>query len=401
MRSSCDSKFCQRNLRNLRCSGSTIIRWNAFELKASDGTSFPIEKEGKLYYLNNVNVCKNVSYSLSEWHKIMGHRNFKDLEKLENVVNGMKILSKEKYHCETCAVGKMFQYRNREADKRATSRLELVHCDLSGPIDLIAREGFRYSISFVDDYTGTIMVYFLKSKSDTVAATEKFLADTAPYGRVKCIRTDNGTEFTGKSFKSLLLKNVIKHEFSAPYSPHQNGTVERSWRSLYDMARCMLLHADLPKTLWTYAVRTSAYIRNRCFNPRTGKTPYELFTDKKPNLSNMHIFGTICYSYIQEKKKLDPRSEKGIFVGYDGQSLAYLVYFPHNDDVKRVRCVKFKDEFQHEVGEPDVRYYSTLYEEPVSLGSLPVPLLSNNESSIIQEDEPETDGVDDKPVETR
>ena len=132
------------------------------ELKASDGISFPIEKEGKLYYLNNVNVCKNVSYSLSEWHKIMGHCNFKDLEKLENVVNGMKILSKEKYHCETCAVGKMFQYRNREADKCATSRLELVHCDLTRPIDPIARDCFRYSISFVDDYTGTIMVYFFE-----------------------------------------------------------------------------------------------------------------------------------------------------------------------------------------------------------------------------------------------
>ena len=298
------------------------------ELQASDGTSFPIEKEGKLYYLNNVNVNRNVSYSLSEWHKIMGHCNFKDLMNLESVVNGMKILCKEKFNCETCALGKMPQYRNREADKRATSRLELVHCDLSGPIDPVARDGFRYSISFVDDYTGTVVVYFLKNKSDTVAATQKFLADTSPYGRVKCIRTDNGTEFTGKSFKSLLLKNLIKHEFSSPYSPHQNGTVERSWRSLFDMARCILLSADLPKTLWTYAVRTSAYIRNRCYNPRTGKTPYELFTDKKPNLNNMHIFGTICYSYVHQKKKLDPRSKKGIFLGYDGQSPAYLVYFP-------------------------------------------------------------------------
>ena len=129
------------------------------ELKASDGTSFPIEKEGKLCYLNNVNVSRNVSYSLSEWHKIMDHCNFKDLVKLENDVNGMKISSKEKYDCETCAVGKMFQYRNREADKRATSRLELVHCELSRPIDPIAREGFRYSISFVDNYNG---VFFEK-----------------------------------------------------------------------------------------------------------------------------------------------------------------------------------------------------------------------------------------------
>ena len=81
----------------------------------------------------------------------------------------------------------------------------------------------------------------------------------------------------------------------------------------------------------------------------------------------MHIFGTICYSYIQEKKKLDPCSEKGIFVGYDGQSPAYVVYFPHNDDVKRVRCVKFTDKFQHEVREPDVRYTTPLRMKSLSL----------------------------------
>lgn len=61
----------------------------------------------------------------------------------------------------------MSQYRSREADKRATCQLELVHCDLSGPIDPVAREGFRYAISFVDDYSGIIMVYFLKCKRDS------------------------------------------------------------------------------------------------------------------------------------------------------------------------------------------------------------------------------------------
>jgi hypothetical protein len=138
-----------------------------------------------------------------------------------------------------------------------------------------------------------------------------------------------------------MIKNRIKHEFSAPYSPHQNGTAERSWRSIFDMTRCLLLEAKLPKTLWTYAVRASAYIRNRCYNPRTGKTPYEVFTGTKPNLSNMHVLGTICYAYVQDKKKLDPRSEQGVFLGYDGLSPAYLVYFPEKNDVKRVRCVKF------------------------------------------------------------
>ena len=39
------------------------------------------------------------------------------------------------------------------------------------------------------------MVYFLKQKSDTTVGTERFLADTAPYGSIKRIRSDNGTEF--------------------------------------------------------------------------------------------------------------------------------------------------------------------------------------------------------------
>ena len=92
-------------------------------------------------------------------------------------------------------------------------------------------------------------VYFLKSKSDSVKATEKFLADVAPYGQVKCVRSDNGTEFTGHEFQTLLRGNRIRHETSAPYSPHQNGTAERGWRTLYEMSRCLLIESGLPDNL--------------------------------------------------------------------------------------------------------------------------------------------------------
>jgi transposase InsO family protein len=95
-----------------------------------------------------------------------------------------------------------------------------------GPVEPATKDGFKYALSFVDDFTGTNMIYFLKQKSDTIEATEKFLADIAPFGKVKRIRSDNGTEFTSRKFKSLLRQNSIKHETSAPYSPDQNGTVE-------------------------------------------------------------------------------------------------------------------------------------------------------------------------------
>ena len=97
----------------------------------------------------------------------------------------------------------------------------------------------------------------------------------------------------------------------------------------------------------------SAYIRNRCYNPRTGKNPYEAMTGRKPDLSKMHIIGTTCYAYVQNTKKLDARSEKGVFVGYDKGSPAYLVYFPESRTVKRVRCVKFTDDFDREIDMSD------------------------------------------------
>ena len=130
---------------------------------------------------------------------------------------------------------------------------------------------------------------------------------------------------------------------SAPYSPHQNGTAERCWRTLFEMARCLIIESKLPKYLWTYAVKISAYIRNRCYNTRLNKTPFETFTKIKPNLSNMHIFGTKVFAYVQNKSKLDARCKEGKFLGYDGESPAYLVYFPENNCIKRVRNVKFTD----------------------------------------------------------
>ena len=48
----------------------------------------------------------------------------------------------------------------------------------------------------------------------------------------------------------------------------------------------------------------------------------------------MHIFGTSCFCYVQNKTKLELRCEKGIFVGYDQQSPAYLIYFSETTAIK-------------------------------------------------------------------
>lgn len=220
-------------------------------------------------------------------------------------------VDKSRLECNTCTEGKYVHNRNTRPDSRASKPLEKVHTDLAGPISPVSKNGFKYCIAFTDDFSGAVFVYFLKNKSDTLLATEKFFADCAPYGQVKCLRSDNGTEFMNNDFQTLLQEKGIKHETSCPNSPHQNGMAERQWRTLFEMARCLLLEKNVPKMLWPYAVQTAAHIRNRCYNK---STPYFSMTGKKPNLSKMWIFGSECYTYEYDRKKLDPNCVKEVFV---------------------------------------------------------------------------------------
>ena len=96
-------------------------------------------------------------------------------------------------------------------------------------------------------FSGAVTVYFLNNKSDAAKATEKFLADVAPYGTRKCMRSDGGGEFISREFESLLLKNGIWHEGSCPNSPRQNDNDERHWRTLFEMGGCFLTQGNFSK----------------------------------------------------------------------------------------------------------------------------------------------------------
>ena len=99
----------------------------------------------------------------------------------------MKISDKTDFDCETCVLSKSTNSRNREPDIRATKPFELIHTDLAGPVEPVGKDGFRYAMIFVDDYSSCIFTYFIKEKSDTVKATKKFFADTRPYGKIKTL----------------------------------------------------------------------------------------------------------------------------------------------------------------------------------------------------------------------
>jgi transposase InsO family protein len=114
--------------------------------------------------------------------------------------------------------------------------------DLFGPVVYINIGGNKYGLVIVDDYSRFTWVFFLQDKSETQEVLKKFLrrAQNEFNVKVKKIKSDNDTEFKNTQVEDFLDEEGIKHEFSALYTPQQNGVAERKNFILIEMARTML-----------------------------------------------------------------------------------------------------------------------------------------------------------------
>ncbi|KAK1681870.1 hypothetical protein QYE76_042718 [Lolium multiflorum] len=269
------------------------------------------------------------------WHRRLGHvnmRNLKQLLKGEHIV-GLTGISFEKDRvCSACVAGKQLKKKHPIKSIVTTSRpLELLHLDLFGPSHYDTLGGSKYGLVIVDDYSRYSWVFLLKSKDETHREFITFAkkAQRTYESEIKAIRTDNGTEFKNYTMQEFVDDEGIKHEFSAPYTPQQNGVVERKNRTIIEMARTMLSEFNSPHNFWGEAISTAVHYSNRLFlRPLHNKTPYELLTGNKPNVMYIRVFGCKCLVKNNKGKlgKFETRTIEGIFVGYAEKSHAYRYY---------------------------------------------------------------------------
>jgi hypothetical protein len=147
--------------------------------------------------------------------------------------------------------------------------------------------------------------------------------------RIKKIRSDNGMEFKNSQIKGFLEEDGIKHEFSSPYTPQQNGVVERKNRTQLDMARTMLDEYKTHDRFWAEAINTACYSINRLYlHWILKKTSYELLASKNPNVSYLKVFGSKCFILIKRcrNSKFAPKAVDGFLLGYDSNTRAYRVF---------------------------------------------------------------------------
>lgn len=155
----------------------------------------------------------------------------------------------------------------------------------------------RYYVLFTVDFSGWRVVHFMKSKSEVPALFRLFIASllNETGNTVHTLRSDNGGEYEGNYFKKYLGEKGIRHETSAAYTPGQNGVAERGNRTIMDGAHSMLLASSLPPSLWVEAVAYLVFIRNRFLSSTGTITPFEAWNNRKPDVSNIPIFGSRAF----------------------------------------------------------------------------------------------------------
>jgi transposase InsO family protein len=148
-----------------------------------------------------------------------------------------------------------------------TRPLEMLHMDLFGPVAYISITGIKYGLVIVDDYSRFTWVFFLHDKSETQEVLKKFLkrAQNEFDAMVKKIWSDSGSKFKNTQLEDYLDQEGIKHEFSAPYTPQQNGVAERKNRTLNESSRTMLDEYKTSDRFWAEAINTTCNAVNRLY----------------------------------------------------------------------------------------------------------------------------------------
>src|SRR5512132_3948031 len=184
-------------------------------------------------------------------------------------------------------MGKMTKTPFSGTMERVTDLLEIIHTDVCGPMNVEPRGGYRYFLTFTDDLSRYGYIYFMKHKSGTF---EKF------------------------------------KEFKSEFETQRNGVSKHRNRTLLDMVRSMMSLTDLPLSFWGYALETAAFTLNRAPSKSVETTPYELWFGKKPKLSFLKVWGCDAYVKKLQSDKLEPKSEKCVFIGYPKETVGYTFY---------------------------------------------------------------------------
>ena len=136
--------------------------------------------------------------------------------------------------CKPCLMGKMTKTPFSGTMERATDLLEIIHNDVCGPMSVEARDGYRYFLTFTDDFSRYGYIYLMKHKSKTFEKFKEFQSEVENHHnkKIKFLRSDRRGEYLSYEFGLHLKQCGIVSQLMPPGTPQGNGVSGRRNRTL-------------------------------------------------------------------------------------------------------------------------------------------------------------------------
>ncbi|WAQ84758.1 hypothetical protein PtA15_5A331 [Puccinia triticina] len=329
--------------------------------------------KGSLYYLpsNEVKSLSTSSHKLSSidssllgFHHCLLHIGLKPLKRLLKLLGIKPSIMNEVdvQRCTVCVQSKMHQkpFKSRSpycSDKPG----KLIHLDV-GSFEVQSREGYKYFVTFIDDFSKCVSFFPMKSKSNVFSCFKLFRAHFERENSIKilALRSDNSGEYMSTEFSSYLAHSGITHEPGPPHSPELNGVAERTNRTLGNLIRCSLASSGLPKSFWADALRHISFTINSvpCHTPAGFRAPNEILGLPLINPSSLHPFGCLVWYKVPEanRAKLNNKGRSALLLSYLGDGNGYRIW-----DLEKRSVIKSCDVLFDNVSFP---YGSPLKHEP-------------------------------------
>jgi transposase InsO family protein len=204
-------------------------------------------------------------------HSRLGHLpRAKILQMIKNGTTGIgDYTGKFKELCKPCLQARQrAEHHGKEHKRHPKGRPgEHLHSDLA-VLSTVDIKGNKYVLTVVDEISHEVIVALLKRKTaedvQRVCKTIQLLITARTGNKLLTWQFDRGTEFLNNTFERWLKMELgVIQRFSNIEHPWENGMAERSFQTIFTLARSLLKYADLPDRLWGKAVLHSAYINNR------------------------------------------------------------------------------------------------------------------------------------------
>lgn len=225
-----------------------------------------------------------------QWHRRLGHPSS---SVVQSIIRSNKLAcapSRESLVCDACQRAKVHRLPFNNSTHVTSSPLELVHTDVWGPARTSVG-GFKYYVSFLDDYSRFTWIYLIKRKPDVEQVFYSFQTHVERLlnTKIRIIQSDWGGKY--RRLSRYFHKTGISHRVTCPHTSQQNGIAERKHRHIVEMGIALLAHSHLPVRFWDEAFLTACYLINRMPSRTTDNTtPISRLFKSEPDYTLLRAF---------------------------------------------------------------------------------------------------------------